>query len=195
MQLLLIFQYPLVAHLAVLLGEEWIKLIALVLLVVGIQFQALLALRTAALISTALLVLALIAVWYLGFITWLLYLTPTLIPVVLFFVFGSTLRPGREALITAIGEKARGPLSAAMRSYTRKLTWLWTLMFVVLAIESLLVLLYGSDGLCSWLINIMNPALIGIVFIAEFFYRKQRFPLHAHPTFREYLDIVRSRPP
>lgn len=192
MQFLLIFQYPLSAHTAVLMGEEQFKLLSLMLLVIGIHYQGLLALRVGAIASTLALAAALAAVWFFGWISILIYLLPTVIPLLLLFTFGSTLLPGKTPMVTAIALSAEGSLSDEMQRYTRALTWLWVIVFVILAMESILMIIFAEAVLWSWVINIANPILIGGIFIAEFAFRKVRYPDHPHPSFKDYIEIVRT---
>ncbi|MEX2489994.1 MAG: hypothetical protein WD356_10770 [Pseudomonadales bacterium] len=192
MQFLLIFQYPLFAHTAVLMEEEQFKLLSLMLLVIGIHYRGLLAFRMSAMISTLALITGLAAVWFFGWISVLIYMLPTVIPLVLLIAFGTTLLPGRTPMVTAIALGAEGSLNAEMRHYTRSLTWLWVIVFVVLTLESVLMFLFANSVLWSWVINITNPILIGGIFVGEFVFRKIRFPDHPHPSFKDYIQIVRT---
>jgi uncharacterized membrane protein len=108
------------------------------------------------------------------------------------FFFGATLRRGMESIVTSIGERARGPLDADMRAYTRKVTLVWTVVFFCLSLEALLLALIDRTVMWSWLVHIFNPLLITVIFLSEFAYRKQRFPHHDHPRLIDYVSIVRD---
>ena len=192
MQFLLILQYPVTAHLAFLSGLLWLKLAALFLVVVGVQWDSLRAMQTSAIAITVVLGIALGVIAATGWINTILLVLPGVIPLALLCVFGATLMKGAEPLVTAIGEQSRGPLSPTMRRYTRTITWLWTSLFAALTIEATLAALYADLTLWSWVINIGNPIAITCLFVGEFLYRKHRFPDHDHPSFAEYFDIVRK---
>jgi len=65
----------------------------------------------------------------------LLYLPPVLIPLSLLVLFGSSLRSGQEPLVSRIARFERGTLSDDLAAYTRRLTLLWSLLFVALTIS------------------------------------------------------------
>src|SRR5882672_3750222 len=47
----------------------------------------------------------------------------------LLWLFGRTLQPGREALITSVARRFHGSLPPYMEAYTHKLTGMWCLFF------------------------------------------------------------------
>lgn len=196
MPLLLILQFPILTHCAVLLDYPSLKLLAIGLLIVGVSYNALVRANAIAWLIALGLLVSLLVLWQLQLIDSLLVATPILIPLMLLVVFGTTLRPGQEALVTQIGERARGPLEPEMRRYTRNVTWLWTVVFFALTLEAIFLALYANAvqnfAIWSWLINIVNPVFIGSLFVLEFIYRKRRFPDHPHPSFMDYLSIVRN---
>jgi len=192
LQFLLILQYPFVSHLAILADNPELKLLSLGILMVGIFIHKVARPNIGACLATLCSLAALGLLWWSQGLDYLVFAGPIMLPLMLLFVFGETLREHREPLVTAIGEAARGPLSPDMRRYTRKVTWLWTLFFALMAIEGIVLLAFGTVSAWSWLINIINPLLIAILFIGEFTYRRYRFPNHPHPTFLDYLEIVRE---
>lgn len=192
LQLVLLLQYPLTTHIATLTGTVWLQLGALLSVTLGILLPGLMrpsagSWTLALVIGGSLGVLALTDQLVL-----LTRLAPVALPLLLLGVFAVTLLPGREPLVTAIGEAARGPLSVAMRRYTRGVTWLWTLIFALLVATAAILPFTSAPGTWSWVTNVATPLLVTGVFVGEFVWRKVRFPDHDHPSFLDYLAIVRQ---
>ena len=57
----------------------------------------------------------------------------------LLVVFAVSLQPGREAVVTLLARKSRGPLSDEILRYTRRVTWAWCWFFVAQLTGSLAV--------------------------------------------------------
>ncbi|MBX3622721.1 MAG: hypothetical protein KF891_22360 [Rhizobacter sp.] len=92
-------------------------------------------------------------------------------------VFGSTLRPGRTALITTLATRVHGAgLSPAHLAYTRRLTIAWVLLFLVIVTISL-VLFFGAS-FESWAVfaNLVTPVAIGTLFFGEHLLRYRLHP-------------------
>lgn len=190
MQIVLVVLYPLLVHLSVLLNLPLLQALALISLVAGFTYQGLRnrnGFLWALLLLIAALLLLLAAI---NSTIYLLYVPPVALPLLLAVVFINTLLPGKEPLVTAIGEASRGPLSAEMRRYTRGVTTLWAAVFCLMVLEAFVLALAGRPQLWSWVTSILNYLLIGILFLGEFIFRKWRFPDHNHPGFVEYIKIV-----
>lgn len=189
---LFFLQFPVLTHVGILIGNRSLSFLAFLLLTLGFCIQLI---RVNRLYQIAAMVAASSVLSYLylrGMTDWLVYVPPIFIPLFLTFFFGATLRRGRESIVTSIGERARGPLDDDMRAYTRKVTLVWTLVFLCLSLEALLLALIDQTIIWSWLVNIFNPLLIIVIFVGEFAYRKQRFPQHDHPRFIDYFSIARD---
>lgn len=117
------------------------------------------------------------------------YLPPIVMHVLLLWVFGRTLLPGREALVAAIGRGVHGSLTPQMASYSRGVTIMWTGCFAVLLLLSI-VLPFVSAYAWSLCTNVLNYVFIASVLTLEFSFRRWRFPTHHHPGFFGYLRIV-----
>ncbi len=129
----------------------------------------------------------------LGYFSWalyLLYITPIIIPLGLLIFFGRTLFSGRKPLITAISESVHGPLPPAMQKYTRLLTQLWCLVFVIIILWSAILPWLQRPELWSWFTNVINYGFVGAFFVIEFMVRKKLFPEHKHPSFIQYIRII-----
>ncbi|MGN0922183.1 MAG: hypothetical protein ACI4NJ_10715 [Cellvibrio sp.] len=187
--------YPITIHLALLLDKPQALIIAPLFFLLGIIGPALIQARLIAWLTLAIVVSILAIIDQLGLTQILLYLPPILFPCLAFTIFARSLVKGREPLITYIGEASRGPLSPAMRRYTRRLTQLWCVVLALLVIEGLVLPFIVAPTGWSWITNIINYALVGGLFIGEFWWRKYRFPGHNHPNFIDYLKIIASHPP
>ncbi len=190
MQTLLIIAYPLLTHLAIILAIPTLQAAAIVILAIGLLYTPLKAgHKIAWLILIGISLLTLISGWA-QLTPFVLYIPPVLLPLLFLAVFGHTLLPGHTPLVTAIGEQSRGPLTPAMRAYTHKVTIMWTLVFLILAISAVLLPWLASPERWSLFTNILNYLLVGALFVSEYIYRRYRFKDHDHPTFIEYLRIV-----
>jgi len=107
--------------------------------------------------------------------TFALFLPPVLINLSLLALFGRTLLPGREPLISRLSRLERGELPPELIVYTRRLTWIWTVSFAALALESVLLAAYTTLEVWSLFTNILNYAFIATLFVAEHVYRIIRF--------------------
>jgi uncharacterized membrane protein len=87
--------------------------------------------------------------------------------VVLLAVFGATLLPGRDALVTALSRKMYGSISPAMAAYTRGVTWAWCGFFLAQLATSLALFLWAPLAVWSIFVNILNAPLIAVMFVAE----------------------------
>ena len=137
------------------------------------------------------------------------FLPPILMFGFMAWVFGHTLRRGRTPLIESIIRALNGPadsLDENVLSYARRLTAVWTALFVLLGvINTVLALCAEPDGLLltfglqppvtvplslwSLFANVLNYLLVAVLFVAEFLYRQHRFP---QQPYRGLLDFTRS---
>jgi uncharacterized membrane protein len=196
-RLILILQYPLVNHLGAYLERGEIRLASLAWVVLGFFWSGLLTFSPRAIAGLIGVWAGLLGLYHYEQIGWLYLLLPGIVPLALLVVFAMTLRPGSEALVTRIGEQARGPLSEEMRHYTNRLTLLWCVVFGVLAVQAIVLFMLRGLGQQeevteSVLVNIVTPLVVTGLFVGEFFIRKKRFPDHDHPGFFDYLAIVRT---
>lgn len=189
-QAVLIAGYPFIAHLSILLDKPELHLIAFCSLLTGILWQGITKPNIGVWIWFVVINIAffLLSRWRLDL--YLLYIPPILIPLLLLIYFGKTLLQHETPLITAIADAARGPLTPAMRIYTRRLTQAWCLIFILLIIEALILISFYSLATWSWATNFINYILMAIIFVGEFEFRKKKFPDHDHPTFLDYIKII-----
>ena len=168
--------YPLLAHLAVVFHDTRLEWLALVWLL-GISLAgALLARRL-----WAWLVLgggALLLYWLVveGHGRYALYVPPALIPAALFLLFASSLRAGAVPFISRIAAFMRGePLPPPLVAYTRHVTVLWCVVFIVMFASAVALALWASPEIWSLMTNVVHYVVLGAVFVAEFAYRRIRY--------------------
>jgi len=140
-------------------------------------------------------------------------LLPLLAPPVVFtglvgWWFARTLRAGQVPLISrivaALDQVPPEQLPPDLARYTRNLTLAWAMLLAVIAVTNMvLALIAVPDGLLAQLgitppvslstqrwslfANLIDYGLIGGFFVAEYLYRKRRFPGRYHNA----LDFIR----
>lgn len=100
----------------------------------------------------------------------------------LLWLFGRSLRGGREALITRIARFVHGELSPEKARYTRQVTVFWCVFFAGMAISSISILLFVSVDAWLFFANVLNLPLLGAAFLAEYAYRLVRLPQSARES-------------
>ena len=120
----------------------------------------------------------------------LLYLPSVLIPATLAWFFGCTLLAGRQPLIAAVALAARPGTPSYLLDYSRRLTQLWTGIFLAMTLWDASLAVYAPRGAWTFMANCGNYLLIGATIGLEYLYRRRRFRDYEHPGFAEYLKIV-----
>lgn len=140
---------------------------------------------------------------------WMLLLAPPVVfPLLVAWGFARSLLPGQTPLIArivhALYKRADMPVTAALERYTRRLTWAWVLVLLVLAVVNLVLALSATpDGLLtalgiqpwwpvshqqwSWFANIANWGLIGGFFVLEYVLRKRYFPVRPYRNAGQFM--------
>jgi uncharacterized membrane protein len=95
----------------------------------------------------------------------------TLAYVALLAVFGSTLLPGREPLITALTRSMRGVISDRIVAYTRRVTVVWCSFFAAQLVVSLVLFVSTPLSVWSFFVNVLNLPLLVLMFGVEYGYR------------------------
>ena len=175
LQITLLILYPIVTHVAVYLHNPNLALVVLMLLIISsIQANK----NSKNIVLSSLLVASLIGIIiismrYQNFL--LLYFPPIIISAMMLWIFSRTLMPKHEPLITSFARIIYHENSLEVQQYTRRVTQLWSLFFLVMLIESILLSLFVSPKIWSLFCNILNYAFIGLLFVGEGLYRKYRF--------------------
>lgn len=162
--------YPVVSHIASAsglpaLGLLWLCLLMLVGFVLGNRSPFVLALGLLCLAAALLGHLA-------GNAALFLRLPPVIVFAGLTWLFGRSLRSGRTPLAAQIGERIRGELPPPVARYGRRVTQIWTLLFLALTIECVLLGLFAPPFWWSLFTNFINFALMALLFIGEYPVRK-----------------------
>ena len=100
-----------------------------------------------------------------------LFAIPVLINSGLAVFFGLSLLPDRTPIITKYAILIRGEIDTRVAVYTRRVTQLWTIFFVALAVESLLLALYAPIETWSLFANFLNYIFAALLFTAEYYFR------------------------
>ena len=177
LQTILLLCYPLAVHFALLSSKtQW----ALWLLVAVSLSQLLTLLRASGsarwMALAPALVLALCVIGLLQGSLLALYLPPIFISGGLLWLFASTLRAGREPLITTFARVVFQESDPQQLLYTRRVTQLWSLFFLAMLLETVLLSLFAPLELWSLFANVLNYLFIALLFVVEFSYRRLRFP-------------------
>jgi uncharacterized membrane protein len=90
--------------------------------------------------------------------------------------FGRSLLPGRTALCTQWADRLHGPLPPAVQRYSRNVTIVWTVYFLVVAALNLLLFIAAPLQLWSLFANFASPALALLLFLGEFTLRHYLLP-------------------
>lgn len=107
-------------------------------------------------------------------------------------VFGASLRPGRDPVISLFARMEQGALPPDLARYTRLLTWIWTCLFTAMAGIALALALFGPLSLWSTFTNLVAYALVAALFVGEYVYRRRRYRQYHHATLIELIANVRS---
>ena len=91
-------------------------------------------------------------------------------------VFGVTLLPGREALITALARSVHGRLTPDMAVYSRKVTLAWTVYFVAMAAVSIVLFAFAPFELWATFANFGTPLTMALLFVGEHLLRYRLHP-------------------
>jgi uncharacterized membrane protein len=106
------------------------------------------------------------------------------------WIFGRTLTPSREALITQLARRIHGAdFTPAIATYTRQATWAWVFFFVAMALTS--VLLFFAAPLESWsfFVNVLYLPLLGLMFVLEYAARRYRLRGVQHASFIKGVSL------
>ncbi len=113
------------------------------------------------------------------------------------WVFGRTLRSGFVPLIERFArmEHPEG-FPAELVHYARRVTFVWSIFFVVLALITLLLAFLTSTETLSLFTNVLSWVFLSALYFAEYAYRQWwAFPQFAHKNpVRVAINIVRNAP-
>lgn len=111
-----------------------------------------------------------------SYLTYAVFVPPVVVNLGLSIVFGSTLRPGQKPLVTRFAELHHDDvLPEPLVAYTRRLTVVWTVLLAVMGIEAAVLAATVDLGTWSWIVNVLNPLILIVFFVAQFWYRHWRY--------------------
>jgi uncharacterized membrane protein len=111
----------------------------------------------------------------------IILLPPVVLNGFFLYIFGRTLLPGREPLITRMRRLDSGEVAPELAAYTRRLSIYWVVFFAVSLVVSILLALYADLATWSWVTNFAGPATGLAFFLLEHLYRVYRFG-HSPPV-------------
>jgi uncharacterized membrane protein len=198
--------YPLLAHVAIATGSPALTLAAVGLLVLLMLGPGLVRGRIVAWILAVVAAVAMGLLYRAGAESLPLYAPPVLVTAAMAWLFGHTLLPGSRPLIERLVRLLHAPdehLDPAIASYARKLTLVWTLLFVALSLLNLVLALCATPGglllsagiepplrvpreVWSAFANLLNYVIIGTFFVAEYAFRRRVFPQQQYRNFFDF---------
>lgn len=114
-------------------------------------------------------------------------------------LFGRTLLPGREPLVTGLARRFEDPLPLTVARYTRGVTWAWALFGAGQLAASAALLRFASPGTWSFFVNALEWPLIAAMFAGEYACRlvivPRRHRVGAVMAVRAYLHRDASTAP
>jgi uncharacterized membrane protein len=125
----------------------------------------------------------------------LLLLPQLAICLALAWMFGRTLRAGREPLVTRMSRSVHGALPAAIVAYTRNVTLAWTLFLSAMAVTSVLLYLLAPLPVWSLFANVLFFPLVGLMFLAEYAHRILRYRWFSHASIVQSVAAFRRQRP
>ncbi len=108
------------------------------------------------------------------------YLPHVLFNLALMVLFGHTLLPGREPLITLFARRVHGTVPPEIVNYTVQVTWLWTVFFAATVVMSLLLYHFAPLAVWSVFANVLSLPLVILVFVGEYLFRIYHIPNFPH---------------
>lgn len=127
-----------------------------------------------------------------GWVALLCVLQHAGIHLVLAWIFGRTLRPGKTPFITALAERVHGGrLTPAMHGYTRRLTAVWSGYFVAMALVSVLLYIVAPWSWWSLFGNVLTPLALAAMFGGEHWLRYRLHPEFERATIAQAVNAYR----
>ena len=112
---------------------------------------------------------------------------------VILTIFGASLLPGREPLITAIARKIHGVLRPDVAVYTRRVTIAWCCFFASQLIVSLTLLFCAPMVVWSFYVNVLDLPLVALMFAGEYLYRITHVRNWPHSTVMQVIWAFSQR--
>ncbi len=185
--------WPLSLHLAVLLASpEWPARVNAAALALAALLAALANGRLRALAGLAASVAGLAAA-LLYAPQLLLFAPPVVINAAVAWFFGSSLRKGREPMISVFARREHGgALPPELERHALVVTWLWTLLPAFSSLASLALALWAPLEAWSFFTNVLVYLLLAALFVGEYLYRRLRYRQYGQASLVDFLRHLRS---
>lgn len=195
MSILILMTYPIFSHIFIIFGHpEWVAVYFFIICTLFLIKEIVTKNYFLAMLIMTLLVVGAILILK-GQVVKFMYLPPILISLGLFILFGASLQKERIPLITRYAQLIDGELSQEIQTYTKRVTQIWTALFLAILIESIILGIFFSVEIWSLFTNLLNYLLIVFVFCAEYIYRNKVYPELPRRNFAEFLQkIIQIRP-
>jgi uncharacterized membrane protein len=122
----------------------------------------------------------------------LLYLPPICVNLGLAWLFGRTLAPGQQPLITRFARLEQAEPGPAVLAYTRRLTCVWVGFFLVMATLSVILATLGLREAWMWFTAVGNYLCVAALFAIEYAWRRRRFPRSEHVSPARQVALLRA---
>ncbi|MCC2633101.1 MAG: putative transrane protein [Ramlibacter sp.] len=99
---------------------------------------------------------------------WVFVLEHAGVYALLCLAFGRSLQPGRTPMVTGFARLVHREMSPTLISYTRKVTWAWTLYFGGISALSLLLFWLAPVAVWSTFANLLGFPLLALMFAGEY---------------------------
>ncbi len=199
--------YPVLAHVASVLDSRALTLASVVVLAAAMLAPSLLEGRRWAYLALPMVALVIAGLLRLDAIALVLFAPPVFLNAYLAWLFGHTLADGSIPLIERLVRLLQPPgvpFEPGVIDYARRLTVLWTAIFLFFGATNLLLAALATPGglfeaagirtaftvpLEAWSLfaNVLNYAIVAMLFLAEFAWRRRRFPGRPYRNLADFL--------
>jgi uncharacterized membrane protein len=111
----------------------------------------------------------------------------------LLLLFGRTLLPGRQPLVTTLAIRMSGRLSAMRDVYTRRVTQAWCLFCLFQLGCSALLFATAPVAVWSLFVNVLDLPLLCLMFLGEYAIRCYRFRHEPHASLGDSIRAFAAR--
>ena len=112
-----------------------------------------------------------------------IFVSPVLINLTVAGVFAVSLWPGNVPLVTRLAVIYHdGQLPQPLVGYTRKLTVAWAAVTGFMALEAATLAILVDLSTWSWIVSVVNPAILAVFFLGQFWYRSWRYRSYGKVT-------------
>ena len=112
-------------------------------------------------------------------------------------LFGRTILPGREPLVTRFARKVHGVLPLQIERYTRRVTIAWCIFFAMQLATSAVLFVWSLEA-WSLFVHVLSWPLVVLMFVVEYAYRLVACRGFARGTFLQsiqaFADDMRGAP-